>query len=412
MNLTHDSVLEMHELAQRQENEEEILIGRTDISNFIVLPVIGVDIIELLDSGKTIGEVAKIMEERVGEPVDVLDFAKDLVTEYHFVYKVDGTIVNDKVKQRGHFSWISPRLSQLLSNRYTMSVALLLFLLGWVLIISEPDLLPVPDDFFISSSSLTLSLLIAFLLSWTQLFFHELSHLIAARSYDVSSRIGLSHRLVFVVAETNMSNIVLLPREKRYKPLLAGMAFDCVVFGTSVLLLWMNSVGYLDLAPLMVSILAYLKLNCVFVLAFQFMFFMETDIYYVFTTAFQCNNLLHNTRLQVMKFLRLAKPWHLEELEQVDPREKAIMRWYVWFYVIGALLAISLFVIFILPVTLTFIVGAVKNLFEQELFSLAFFDGLLIFFIGSLPTGILIWSWIRSFRNWRAAQAARASEEG
>ena len=30
MNLTNDSVLQMHELAQRQESDEEILIGRTD----------------------------------------------------------------------------------------------------------------------------------------------------------------------------------------------------------------------------------------------------------------------------------------------------------------------------------------------------------------------------------------------
>lgn len=405
MTLTRESVLQMHPLASRPEDDEEVLIGRTDISNFIVLPTIGVDIIELLDSGKTIGEVEAIMEERMGEHVDVLDFAQDLVSEYQFVYKVDGTVVNEKVTQGGHLTWIRPGFSKLLLNRYTMAVALVIFLTGWGLIISEPDLFPVPDDFFISSSSFTLSLVIATLLSWTQLFIHELCHLIGARSLGVSSRIGLSHRLVFVVAETNMSNIVLLPRQKRYKPLLAGMAFDGALFGIVVMLLWLNSFGYIELSPLLISILTYLKLNCLFVLAFQMMFFMETDIYYVFTTAFQCNNLLHNTRLQVMKFFRLAKPWHLEELEQIDPREKKIMSWYVWFYIIGALLAIGFFIAFILPVTLTFIAGTVESLFEHELFSLAFFDGLLILIIGAFPLGILLWSWTRSWMNRRSQSA-------
>ncbi|MGE5704932.1 MAG: PqqD family protein, partial [Clostridia bacterium] len=59
MELTTNSILEMHPLDSRLENEEEVLIGRSDISNFIILPTFAVDIIELLDSGWSIERVAQ-----------------------------------------------------------------------------------------------------------------------------------------------------------------------------------------------------------------------------------------------------------------------------------------------------------------------------------------------------------------
>ncbi|UFJ42858.1 hypothetical protein LOK74_10350 [Brevibacillus humidisoli] len=36
MQVSEDSILIMHELQSREENEEEILIGRPDVSNYIV----------------------------------------------------------------------------------------------------------------------------------------------------------------------------------------------------------------------------------------------------------------------------------------------------------------------------------------------------------------------------------------
>ncbi|PFR59498.1 hypothetical protein COK29_29740, partial [Bacillus cereus] len=71
--------------------------------------------------------------------------------------------------------------------------------------------------------------------------------LISARSLKIGSRIGLSHRLVFMVAETDMSNIVLIPPQKRFRAYLAGMAWDGALLGIGI---WVQFLNQLDIIPI------------------------------------------------------------------------------------------------------------------------------------------------------------------
>jgi hypothetical protein len=48
---------------------------------------------------------------------------------------------------------------------------------------------------------------------------HELAHLAAARSLGVPARIGLSTRLFYLVAQTDVSGIWAAPRRARYREL-------------------------------------------------------------------------------------------------------------------------------------------------------------------------------------------------
>ncbi|MES9754288.1 hypothetical protein ABWK33_26755 [Bacillus wiedmannii] len=90
MQLTPSSQLKMHNLKHRIENDSETLIGRTDISDFIILPNIAIEIINLLDKDYSIQEVQEIIYKDTGEHIDIMDFAHDLIHEYKFVYTVDG----------------------------------------------------------------------------------------------------------------------------------------------------------------------------------------------------------------------------------------------------------------------------------------------------------------------------------
>jgi hypothetical protein len=170
----------------------------------------------------------------LGEPVDVLDFAQDLVSEYQLVYMVDGEIVNEKSEEEGHFSWIPKGVGYFFFNRIAYAIYSLFFLLGVGLCIYNVEYVPIYRDFF-TSSSVTITVIIAVLTGWAILFFHEFGHLLAAKSLGVKSKIQLSHRLVFVVAETDMSNIVTLPHKRRYRALFAGMAWEGALFGIGVL---------------------------------------------------------------------------------------------------------------------------------------------------------------------------------
>ncbi|MGG3874956.1 PqqD family protein [Brevibacillus laterosporus] len=394
MKLTNTSKLRMHPLQKRQVNEEETIIGRPDKSEYIMLPTFAVEIIEMLDQGQTITQVAEEMEKRFGEPVDVRDFALDLINEYQFVYTVDGVVVNEKEIRVDHLPWISERVGKVLFNKCTFSFSIACFLSAVTLLLVHHEYFPVFTDIF-SSASLTASLLLAVVVNYLFLFIHETAHLTAVRSLGVGSRIGFSHRLFFPVAETNMSDIVLVEPNKRYTAYLAGMAGDALFFSMGVWLLYANDVGVILLSDFLLSFIKLMNLNFLMALGFQFMFFMRTDIYYVFTTFFGCNNLFDNTQLFLRKFYRKWTPDEQETWDSVDMREKKVIRWYSIFFLLGFCFALYFFFNFFLLQSIEIIRRITTDFLQYPILSWQFVDGILLLLLTLLPFGIVIWSWNR-----------------
>ncbi|AYK06448.1 PqqD family protein [Brevibacillus laterosporus] len=394
MKLTNTSKLRMHPLQKRQVNEEETIIGRPDKSEYIMLPTFAVEIIEMLDQGQSITQVAEEMEKRFGEPVDVRDFALDLINEYQFVYTVDGVVVNEKEIRVDHLPWISERVGKVLFNKCTFSFSIACFLSAVTLLLVHHEYFPVFTDIF-SSASLTASLLLAVVVNYLFLFIHETAHLTAVRSLGVGSRIGFSHRLFFPVAETNMSDIVLVKPNKRYTAYLAGMAGDALFFSMGVWLLYANDVGVILLSDFLLSFIKLMNLNFLMALGFQFMFFMRTDIYYVFTTFFGCNNLFDNTQLFLRKFYRKWTPDEQETWDSVDMREKKVIRWYSIFFLLGFCFALYFFFNFFLLQSIEIIRRITTDFLQYPILSWQFVDGILLLLLTLLPFGIVIWSWNR-----------------
>ncbi|MCR8997728.1 PqqD family protein [Brevibacillus laterosporus] len=394
MKLTNTSKLRMHPLQKRQVNEEETIIGRPDKSEYIMLPTFAVEIIEMLDQGQSITQVAEEMEKRFGEPVDVRDFALDLINEYQFVYTVDGVVVNEKEIRVDHLPWISERVGKVLFNKCTFSFSIACFLSAVTLLFVHHEYFPVFTDIF-SSASLTASLLLAVVVNYLFLFIHETAHLTAVRSLGVGSRIGFSHRLFFPVAETNMSDIVLVEPNKRYTAYLAGMAGDALFFSMGVWLLYANDVGVILLSDFLLSFIKLMNLNFLMALGFQFMFFMRTDIYYVFTTFFGCNNLFDNTQLFLRKFYRKWTPDEQETWDSVDMREKKVIRWYSIFFLLGFCFALYFFFNFFLLQSIEIIRRITTDFLQYPILSWQLVDGILLLLLTLLPFGIVIWSWNR-----------------
>src|SRR6201999_3517219 len=74
-------------------------------------------------------------------------------------------------------------------------------------------------------------------ISYIAVFLHEFGHLVATRAVGVNSRMGISHRLWYLVAETDLTGLWSVPRNQRYLPMLAGMIIDITVLSLIVLLL-------------------------------------------------------------------------------------------------------------------------------------------------------------------------------
>ncbi|HDR7657317.1 PqqD family protein [Bacillus wiedmannii] len=408
MQLTPSSQLKMHNLKHRIENDSETLIGRTDISDFIILPNIAIEIINLLDKDYSIQEVQEIIYKDTGEHIDIMDFAHDLIHEYKFVYTVDGIIINDIVHKADHFSWIPEKTGDILFNRFAYILYFSIFFSGLILAITHTEFFPKPYDFFIVNSHVMSLGIITFSI-WILIFFHELAHLISARSLKIGSRIGLSHRLVFMVAETDMSNIVLIPPQKRFRAYLAGMAWDGALLGIGI---WVQFINQLDIIPIhatIISLIKMLNISLLISLVFQFMFFMKTDIYYVFVTIFKCNNLLENTNLYLRSFFKKQKNIENDnELENISPHERNVIKWYSVFYIIGICWALYFFFFITLPLSIQFIKNIFYQLNNTPILSWQFIDGIIMIIITLIPILFVIISWFVGYlRNNKIKQISQ-----
>jgi hypothetical protein len=146
------------------------------------------------------------------------------------------------------------------------------------------DLVPTHRDVFFSRSLVLIELtIIAGQLPLTII--HELAHLLAGRRLGVASRIRVAHRFTVVVFETVLDGLVMVPRRKRYLPLLAGMLADVVVMGVLVDVAWLIGPG---VAAQVCLALAFTTLPRIL---WQFFVFLRTDVYYLLATALRCDDL-------------------------------------------------------------------------------------------------------------------------
>lgn len=58
---------------------DEFIVGDPQSSVFVVLPAVGVEVIDLLRSGRSLAEVSAAAERALGQEIDVYDFAESLL---------------------------------------------------------------------------------------------------------------------------------------------------------------------------------------------------------------------------------------------------------------------------------------------------------------------------------------------
>src|SRR5205814_2146056 len=141
----------------------------------------------------------------------------------------------------------------------------------------------------------------------------------------------ISRRFYYIVFETALDGLVSVPRRKRYLPMLAGMLLDVLVIAALTLAAAglhsaTGALGYVYRVLLSMAFVVLMRL------AWQFYFFLRTDLYFLVTTAIGCNDLqtvarqmLHN---HVSRLLR--RPGKLIDPAAWTPRDRGVARWYCW----------------------------------------------------------------------------------
>jgi hypothetical protein len=252
---------------------------------------------------------------------------------------------------------------------------------------------PAPSDLVFQRDPLILSLVLI-ALSLVTVFLHELAHLVAARAAGVPARMGISHRLWVLVAETDMTGIWLAPRRQRCLAFLAGMLFDLMLSAALALALFADRRGWLGLDPTLLLLVRGLLFVQLTRLLFELYVFVPTDVYYVLGTLCGCRNLMGDTQAYLLNQLwRLLRSPRRIDQSTVPARELRVVRVFVWVWLVGRLLAFASLFLITLPVMAGYlaILGRGASGDAQALRPLLDGPGLAILMLALQSAGIVLW---------------------
>ncbi|MGI8807223.1 MAG: hypothetical protein ACR2KK_05190 [Acidimicrobiales bacterium] len=350
--------LRFHTLSFLDEGGEYV-IGRPDIDSYGVFPPDGAELVRQLQAGRTVPQAAAWYEQAYGERVDLDEFLTTL-HELEFL-RADGDEEGVLADGRQAVRW--QRLGQLLFSRPAWVLYGCLVALTLALCIRDPGLTPSRQNIFFTRSLLVVELtLFGGQLPLTLV--HELFHVLAGRRLGIRSRLRLSHRLYFLVFETVLDGLVAVPRRRRYLPMLAGMVADVLVMSglTVIAAATRNADGDVSLLGGICLALAFTTLLRI---AWQFYFYLRTDVYYLITTVLGCVDLHTTTKELLRNRLNrlLGRIERVVDEERWHPRDRRVARWYAPLAVAGYAISIAMFLLVFLPLMWRFMDTAITNVF-------------------------------------------------
>lgn len=356
---TRDTRVEVFPFTQQQEGEQ-IIIGRRETNTFLALAPDAVKVLDLLAEGRTLGEVQEFYHERYGERPDLEEFLEELKAR-GFVASGEGAVsARKEVGQRAgqgvpengfHFKWLPERLARTFFGRGTMAVGGLLIIAALAVLCFNPDLLP-GRNVLLFHEHRALKVLTLLCLSYGAVFLHEMGHLVAARAAGVPSRLGIGHRLWMLVAETDLTGLWAVPKNKRYLPFLAGMFVDSIVTSLLLLVVFGYKKDWISLSEVSIELASAMLLIILLRLLWQCFFFIRTDLYYVLANLLGCRNLLTDTEDYLRNgWARLFSRRPRVDQSHIPAQERRYLRLYAPVYILGRLVALSVFVLVVLPVT-------------------------------------------------------------
>ncbi|WP_049573220.1 hypothetical protein [Nonomuraea sp. SBT364] len=300
---------------------DDYVIGNGE--TFVHVPGVAAAVVAALDGTRTAAEArARVLAER-GVDVDVEAFVTGLDGAGLLRRPHRPPNLWDRIRP-GHVAWFFSRPAD----------AALLLLTGSALAaaVARPGVLPSPATLVWADS---LAFTLAFAAgSWLLVLVHELGHIAAARSLGVRAELSLGTRMQFLVVQTRITGVWAVPRRARYRAHLAGMRVDWLLACACACVLYVAGPSGSPVARLIMVI-------CLAQIAWQFLFFMRTDVYYAVANATGDKNLMADARA----YLRGRRGG----ARRAGARRS--VRVYAWFLVVGRALGLAFFAGYTVPVT-------------------------------------------------------------
>ncbi len=333
--VTGQSRLELFPL-QVKEDAGGFVVGRPTIGSYVTLSSGALAATGLLRDGRTIEETKAVLARDHADRGTRLRPLVEVLLAAGLVKAVDHAALPEPLParryhlaslRRQHVAWVFSR----------PAAAAYLALLGAALaiLLVHPGYLPRPGD-ALAAASPVLSLVLLWGVSTLILAAHELAHLIAAAFLGVRAGFALGHRLLFPVLQTDLTDLWLVDRKRRYLAYAAGMANDVLLACVAVIGLWLSD---RQLLPLPAPAYRTLRLALLVLAAgvlWQFNFYLRTDVYYLVANFTGCHNLSGDAAAYLKaKLKRLLAREAPEPLRGVPQRERRTVRAFAALMVVG-----------------------------------------------------------------------------
>ncbi len=265
-----------------QKEGDVYVVGSTELGEFYQFPEQGLRILDMLKTGNTPVAIKDRLSAENGEIVDVDGFV-DQLASIGFIQSEDQR--RDQAQQlsatiqdsRRTFD-VDPRIARAIFSWPVLLCYAAIVAYAIHGAITEPALRLNPAAFYIETCRTPL-LLILLCLSSVQVVLHELGHMLAAARQGIKSKYGLGNRLWNIVAESDITGILTLPKSKRYFPMMAGVLVDIFTISATTIL-----IQYLlqhKASPFVIQVCQAVVLENVIAIAWQFNIFVKTDVYYI-----------------------------------------------------------------------------------------------------------------------------------
>lgn len=195
--------------------------------------------------------------------------------------------------------------------------------------------------------SYTLSLFAALAINTVLTAGHESFHWLAAQAQGAGARFSLGHRFFLPTLDTDLSQLLALPRRAHVGPLLAGIAFDGLLLGCVLSIQLGAARGWYGMSSTASSLLAVASLILVLRLAFQPLIFLRSDLYAVMTTLLGCRNLYRVSLLLSKKRLFGLSVAERHELDNSHARDLQVGRYFSIVYMLGLVWAAWMLWVFV-----------------------------------------------------------------
>jgi hypothetical protein len=319
---------------------DEYVLGRPDLGIYVAVPEAGAVLVEVLRSGGSLAEATARASRVAGAEVDAQDFLDGLAAVGLWQPPAEpGAPAPAGRSRRGReIRWIegvSPQAARRLFGPVAWSCYALAGAFVVAVLAARPDLRPsyehawwLPDPALSVLTLLPVTLLLAAC--------HEAWHWLAGRAVGVSAVFRVSYRGIFLVFETDLTQIVALPRRRRYGPYLAGVAFDGVVLAAALGLRLAHRSDLVALPAWLDRLLAAVVLALLLATVWQLAaLFMRSDAYAVLANALRCHDLYRATWLTTKQ--RLWRLTHAEaaELASISDHDRRVARWFGLLFLAG-----------------------------------------------------------------------------